>query len=143
MMELLTNNTLSNYEVEELNNMTDEQIKEKVVEGNSRLTSIIVNRESLDPEELFNEFRKEIDHINSIDEKKMSIFFKTFYDRVFNIMGIEADARSQAIEIVAASYDMVAEDTDLYFSVYPTLPRVPAGTNEAMTKLARAMRAAA
>lgn len=34
------------------------------------LTSIIMNRKSLDPEELFNEFQKEIDHINSIDEKK-------------------------------------------------------------------------
>jgi hypothetical protein len=141
-MELLTNK-LSNYEVSELENMTDEQIKEKVVEGNSMLTSIIMNRESLDPEELFNEFQKEIDHVNSIDEKKMTVFFKTFYDRVFDIMGIEKDTRSEAIEMVAASYDMVAEDTDLYFTVYPTLPRVPAGTNEAMTKLARAIRAAA
>ena len=142
-MMKLTNNTLSNYEVDELNSLTDEQIKEKVVEGNSMLTSVIMNRKSLDPEELFNEFQKEIDHINSVDEEKMTVFFRTFYDRVFDIMGIEKDTRSEAIEMVAASYDILAEETDLYFSVYPTLQRIPENTSEAMIKLARAMRAAA
>lgn len=73
----------------------------------------------------------------------MTVFFRTFYDRVFDIMGIEKDTRSEAIEIVAASYDIIATDMDLYFAVYPTLPRIPLGANEAMSKLARAIRAAA